>query len=55
MSVYQPMYYKLFNKISDVIKELQEIQQLTEEMFMSVESGENTEDVEQIKNACLTQ
>lgn len=29
------MYNKLFNKITDVIYELQEIQQLTEEMYIS--------------------
>lgn len=40
MSNYKEMYLKLFNKITDVINELQEIQQLTEEMY--IESKEIT-------------
>lgn len=35
ISTYKSMYNKLFNKITDVIYELQEIQQLTEEMYIS--------------------
>ncbi len=34
MSNYKKMYYRLFNRISDVIDELKEIQQETEEMFI---------------------
>ena len=33
MDRYEEMYYKLFNKITDVIEELKEIQQETEELF----------------------
>lgn len=35
MPNYKKMYLKLFNRITDVIAELQEIQQTTEEMYIS--------------------
>jgi len=35
---YEKMYYKLFNKITDVINELQAVQQETEDMFIYQES-----------------
>lgn len=38
MDCYQEMYYKLFNKITDVIKELKKVQQETEEMFAAYEA-----------------
>lgn len=31
---YRAMYYRLFNKITDVIEELQVVQQQAEEMYM---------------------
>ena len=34
MADYKKMYFALFNKITDVIEELQEIQAITEEMYM---------------------
>jgi len=37
MDRYQEMYYKLFNKITDVIEELKKVQQETEEMFADYE------------------
>ena len=37
MPDYQKMYTTLFNKITDMIEELQKIQQLTEEMYMQDE------------------
>ena len=37
MADYKAMYYKLFNKVSDVICDLQEIQQLCEEMYIESE------------------
>jgi len=37
---YQKMYTKLFNKITDVICELQEVQRETEEIYIN--SGEPT-------------
>lgn len=37
MADYKAMYYKLFNKVSDVIGDLQEIQQLCEEMYIESE------------------
>ena len=37
MADYKAMYYKLFNKVSDVICDLQEIQQLCEEMYIETE------------------
>lgn len=38
MSDYKMMYHILFNKITDIINELQEIQRLTEEMYMQQDS-----------------
>ena len=34
MADYQQMYLKLFNKVSDVIEELQQAQQETEELYI---------------------
>ncbi len=36
MQEYKQMYYTLFNKISNIIKELEEIQKETEEIFISI-------------------
>lgn len=35
MNLYQEMYYRLFNRITDMIEELQAIQQEAEEMYIS--------------------
>lgn len=35
MSDYKQMYYKLFNRITEIIEELKEIQQQAEEMYIS--------------------
>ena len=35
MDCYREMYYKLFNKVTDVIDELKKVQQETEEMIIS--------------------
>lgn len=48
MSNYKKMYYKLFNRVSDVIDELKEIQKETEKMY--IESNEPT--VLNFKNKC---
>ena len=40
MADYKEMYYKLFNKVTDVINDLQEIQQLCEQLY--IESEEET-------------
>ena len=37
MSDYKKMYLKLFNKVTDVIKELEEVQRQTEELYIQVE------------------
>ena len=37
---YKKMYYSLFNKITDVINELQNIQQQTEEIFMTQDKSD---------------
>lgn len=34
MSDYEKMYSVLFNKITDIVEELEEVQQVTEEMFI---------------------
>ena len=43
MNEYKEMYYKLFNEVSKVIEQLQEIQQKTEEMYMNADSEESEE------------
>lgn len=40
MADYKQMYFSLFNKITDIIDELQEIQQMTEEMYIDDDSAE---------------
>ncbi len=42
MDGYQEMYCQLFNKITDVIDELQKVQQKTEKMFLAVEVEQHT-------------
>lgn len=37
MDEYKEMYYKLFNKITDVVSELEAIQQESEEIILSQE------------------
>ena len=37
MADYKAIYYKLFNKVSDVICDLQKIQQICEEMYIESE------------------
>lgn len=41
MDQYKDMYYKLFNKITDIVCELENIQKDTEEMFILRESTHN--------------
>ncbi len=43
---YKKMYYTLFNKISNIVKELEEAQKETEEMFISIEEKEKVSDAE---------
>ena len=43
MNEYKEMYYKLFNEVSKVIEQLQEIQQKTEEMYMNANNEEGEE------------
>ena len=43
MSEYKEMYYKLFNEVSKVIEQLQEIQKITEEMFMNAAEEDDDE------------
>jgi len=40
MTDYQKMYIKLFNKITNVIEELQEIQRQTEQLYMDNKDSE---------------
>ncbi len=35
MADYKSMYFELFNKICDIIEELEEVQRKTEEMYIS--------------------
>lgn len=42
MDNYKDLYYLLFNRITDIIEEMKSIQQLSEEMFITLQ--ENTAD-----------
>ena len=42
MNEYEEMYRKLFNKITDVIEELKEVQKQTEEMYIKAEDKKET-------------
>lgn len=42
MADYQQMYLKLFNKVTDVIEELQQVQRETEELYIQGEEPELT-------------
>lgn len=42
MPDYRNMYFKLFNKLTNVIEELQQIQQETEELYMHDAKTERT-------------
>lgn len=37
MADYKKMYFTLFNKVTDVIEELKDVQRLSEEMYISKE------------------
>ncbi|MBQ7792755.1 MAG: hypothetical protein IJ367_04635 [Clostridia bacterium] len=53
MADYKRMYFELFNKITDVIEELKEIQQKTEEIYMDTDFEEDEvteEDDENFEN-----
>jgi len=41
MDCYKEMYYRLFNKITDIINELQTVQTESEEIFLSRETEQN--------------
>lgn len=43
MNEYKEMYYKLFNEVSKVIEQLQEIQRKTEEIYMNANNEESEE------------
>ena len=49
MADYKKMYCELFNKVTDVINELQEIQQRYEELYIKSEE-ENIKNFEVYKN-----
>ena len=40
MSDYKDLYYKLFNRITDIIEELKELQVQAEEMYINSEQDE---------------
>ncbi len=40
---YQKLYYTLFNKITDLIEELQDIQKLAEEMYLAADDPQDPE------------
>ena len=42
MRYYQKLYTTLFNKITDIIEELQEVQRLTEELYLQSEEDEES-------------
>ena len=42
MPDYQKLYTTLFNKNTDIIEELQEVQRLTEELYLQSEENEES-------------
>ena len=44
MTDYKKLYFELFNKITEVIEELKEVQLKTEELFISDENNSLCED-----------
>ena len=40
MSEYKDLYYKLFNRITDIIEELKELQQEAEEIYINSKQDE---------------
>ena len=44
MDNYENLYYLLFNRITDIIEELKSIQQLSEEMFITVPEKQSEPD-----------
>ena len=40
MADYKQMYYKLFNKLSDIIEEIQQVQADAEELFLESDDDE---------------
>ena len=42
---YKELYYHLFNKITDIIKELSDIQASAEELYINSEIEKNIDDV----------
>lgn len=46
MADYKAMYFELFHKITDVIEELKEIQQKTEEIYIQSEPAEEEPDTD---------
>ena len=42
MPDYQKLYTTLFKKITDIIEELQEVQRLTEELYLQSEENEES-------------
>lgn len=43
MDNYENLYYLLFNRITDIIEELKSIQQLSEEMFITLSTDNATD------------
>ena len=46
MADYKKLYYQLFNRITDLIEDLKQIQIEAEERFMDEEDDENEEEAE---------
>ncbi len=44
MADYKKMYFRLFNKITDIIEELQTIQQETEEIYIETAEDEDADE-----------
>ena len=45
MSEYKDLYYKLFNRITDIIEELKELQREAEEMYINSQQDEKWNDI----------
>jgi len=45
---YKDLYYTLFNRITDVIEELKEIQKMAEELYISSDIDSNQDETKKV-------
>ena len=50
MADYKKMYYKMFNKVTDIIEDLKQLQTETEEICMETADVETEDEVEEMES-----